>query len=184
MSRPSDNPIVQQMQVLLGGYGFNYYADANKARADDLLVRQHAGGMLLEAIKALTTLEQQYRRKYIPPSTREQPYPPADKMTSLKEIGELAGRIADLECSIRSMPVPTQDKIWWRFRDEQNLLDSLLSYDRLLIQQAALVRDTTARITADAWEQDLDSIRGSLEPAISQVKDTFAKRHEMLVVPL
>src|SRR5580700_146729 len=123
MAGPSKNPIAQQLQLLMSGRGFNFYDDRNKARADDLLVRQRAGGFIGEACAALTALEQQYRSAYIPPSTRENPYPPANAMAKLKEIGQTRNRLSEVETQIRSMPVPTQDKVWWRFRDERVLLE-------------------------------------------------------------
>jgi nucleoside-diphosphate-sugar epimerase len=34
------------------------------------------------------------------------------------------GDLADMEVAIRSMPIPTQDKVWERFRREQTLLSA------------------------------------------------------------
>ncbi len=34
-SGPSNDPVVQQLQLLLTGYGYNFYNTTNQARADD-----------------------------------------------------------------------------------------------------------------------------------------------------
>jgi hypothetical protein len=41
-SGPSYDPVIQQLQLLLTGYGYNFYNSVNQARADDLLVRERA----------------------------------------------------------------------------------------------------------------------------------------------
>ena len=56
------NWLAQQLDLLLTGYGYNLYNDANRARADDLLVRQRAGGLLGEAANQLGRLAKKRSR--------------------------------------------------------------------------------------------------------------------------
>ena len=67
------NPLVQQLDLLLNGRGFNYYKAENRARADDLLVRERAAGALSAAIGTLSSLHGAYYRQYIPAPSRENP---------------------------------------------------------------------------------------------------------------
>jgi hypothetical protein len=75
-SGPSDDTVVQQLQLLLTGYGYNFYSAKNQARADDLLVRERASYHLAQAADMLTNLRGAYQRLYIPPLTRANPDPP------------------------------------------------------------------------------------------------------------
>lgn len=85
-SGPSNNPIVQQLQLLLTGYGYNFYNKQNQARADDLLVRERASYYLAQAIAALAQLRGDYFTRFVPPMTRANPDPPQEAMAQLREI--------------------------------------------------------------------------------------------------
>ena len=50
-SGPSNDPVVQQLQLLLTGYGYNFYNSTNQARADDILVRERASYHLAQAVR-------------------------------------------------------------------------------------------------------------------------------------
>ena len=76
-SRPSNDPVIQQLQLLLTGYGYNFYNSVNQARADDLLVRERASYHLAQAVDMLARLRGEYMRRFIPPLTRANPDPPA-----------------------------------------------------------------------------------------------------------
>ena len=181
MSQPSNNPVVQHLQLLLGAYGFNFYSDVNKARADDLLVRQSASGHLTAANAVLTRLEADYRRHFVPPSTREQPYPPAEVMQAIREIGDLKVRIGDLDARLRGGSAPTQDKIWWRVRDELTTLEALLGYDRLIIEDAEHVQAAASALTATAWNTGGEA-RQSLDQPLAAVESTLQQRGALLQV--
>src|SRR5437879_5205569 len=118
-SGPSNDPVVQQLQLLLTGYGYNFYNTTNQARSDDMLVRERASYFLGQAVTLLSTLRGEYQRRFIPPLTRENPFPPQEALAQLREIEEVQQAISNLESHIRGMPVPAQDHIWWRFRQEQ-----------------------------------------------------------------
>lgn len=140
-----------QLQLLLTGYGYNLYEDKNRTRADDLLVRGQAAGALSEAANALRNLRTEYHRRFVPPLTRENPDPPRERLDQLAEMARLGQRLSDVEVAIRSMPVPTQDRVWERFRREQTLLSELLLQDYNLIAPCYAVRDQALALTADTW---------------------------------
>lgn len=178
--RPSKNVVVQQLQQLMAGRGFNFYDNRNQARADDLLVRQRASGLLGEAGQALLLLEPAYRNQFVPPSTRENPFPPATAMAKLKEFAQLRSRIGDLETQIRGMAVPTQDKVWWRFRDEQTLLEQLVSFDYQLIRQCGDIADALRALSTEDWNSRNISVE--LAPKLTELQSSIRERQQFLTI--
>lgn len=150
-SQPSNNPLVQQLQLLLTGYGYNFYNNTNKARSDDLLVRERASYYLGQAVSLLAQLRNDYSTRFIPPLTRANPDPPAEAMAQLREIEAVQQAISHIESHIRGMSVPTQDKIWWRFRQEQNLLSQLLNFDLMLVRGSEQLYQYVVQLTPDNW---------------------------------
>lgn len=169
------SPIIQNLDVLLAGTGFNFYKAENLARADDLLIRNQASGALGEALTALSALHSSYRLRFIPPPTREQPFPDRESSRKAEDILRLRDRIGQLSSGIRGMPVPTQDKIWRRFRKELTLLQQLLSADYLLISHCEGVRSTAENLTPEAWnvagaDGEVQQHLGALDAAIRERK--------------
>ena len=167
----TNDPVMRQLQLALTGYGYNFYDNKNQARADDLLVRQKATGSLEDAVQALIRLEAEYRHRFIPPSTRENPYPPAEAMDKWKEIGQLKERISMLASRIRGMPVPTQDRTWARFRGELPLLQQLLNFDLWLVNLTEGVFQHASVLNAAGWNEgnnlaDFDQQLGGLDNLI------------------
>ena len=178
--RPSKNVIAQNLELLMSGRGFNFYDNKNQARADDLLVRQRASGFLTDASQALTDLEAAYRGQYIPASTREQPYPPAEAMAKLKGIGQLRSKVSDIETQIRGMSVPTQDKVWWRFRDEAVLLEQLVGFDYQLISQCRDIADQVRAVTADDW--NAGTVTAGVNAKLTQLQTSIRERQQFLAI--
>lgn len=181
-SSPSNNPVVQQLQVLLYGTGFNFYNAKNQARADDLLVRQKASALLGEAAQGLTILETEFSRSYVPPSTHEHPFPPAEAMDRLRQIGQLRGKLHGLEAQINGMAVPTQDHVWWRFREETDLLGKLLEHDLSLVQQADTVRQQLGALSASDWNERTDT--NDLDALLHALENSLRSRQQLLSVPV
>src|SRR5215469_2898704 len=96
-SGPSHDPVVQQLQLLLTGYGYNFYSTTNQARSDDLLVRERASYFLAQAANLLTTLRGDFQRCFVPPLTRENPFPPQEAMAQLRDMEEIQQAISRLE---------------------------------------------------------------------------------------
>ncbi len=89
-----------------GGRRYNFYDKASPARAGDLSVRQRASDALMQAAQTLRLLEADYRRRFLPPATRDQPYPSAEVMAKLRRLGQWQERLGGLESGIRGMGVP------------------------------------------------------------------------------
>lgn len=179
---PSRNPVMQRLQGLLSGGGYNFYDKANLARADDLLVRQRAGASLTEAAQRLRTLEANYRHAYLLPVTRDAPLPPAAALEKLRAFTRLAERLRGLESDIRGMAVPAQDKFWWRLRQEVSLLNALIAFDDCLVQDAAGIERVVARWTLERWHSE--DLTASLAPQVQMLSELIRDRQRLLQQPL
>lgn len=174
------DPIRHQLSLVLTGYGYNLYEGKNRARADDLLVREKAAEALTEAANALRTLRTEFRRRFIPPMTRENPDPPADRLRQLREMETIQTSLSDLAVQIRSMAVPTQDRVWERFRREQTLLNDLLRFDYNLIGPGMELRDRVRTLAPADWS---DSTEPELTGTIARIEQSVRARAELLRLP-
>src|SRR2546426_4648242 len=150
-SGPSHNPVIQQLQLLLTGYGYNFYNSTNQARADDILVRERASYHLSQAADMLANLRGEYQRRFIPPLTRANPDPPQEVLAQVREMESVQQTMSNLDAHIRGMSVPTQDRTWWRFRQEEPLLGQLLNFDLALIRTCEQVYQYVSQLTPDNW---------------------------------
>ena len=180
-SGPSQDPLVQQLQLLLTGYGYNFYNTTNQARSDDLLVRERASYFLGQAVTLMSSLRGEYQRRFVPPLTRENPFPPQEAMAQLREMEEVQQAISRLESHIRGMSVPTQDRIWWRFRQEQPLLAQLLSFDLQLVRGSEQLHQFTTQLTPEGW--NIYSA-GTLRSQLQQLTQVANERERFLLIPL
>jgi hypothetical protein len=150
-SGPPSDPVVQQLQLLLTGYAYNFYSSVNQARTDDQLVRERASYYLAQAVAMLANLRGDYQRRFIPPLTRANPDPPAEAMAQVREIEAVQQEFAHVESHIRGMPVPASDRTWWRFRQEQPLLMQLLNFDLGLVRSSEQIYHYVSQLDADSW---------------------------------
>jgi hypothetical protein len=174
------DPIRAGLVNLLSAYGYNLYDNKNRARADDLLVREKVAEQLAEAAGALRNLRTVYHRRFVPPPSRENPSPDPERMAQLRAMADLQGRLEDLETRVRGMPVPTQDRVWQRFRDERALLSQLLVHDYDLIAPSHDLRDQVLALAPSDWT---DSVGDEISRKIDQVDKAARARTEFLRVP-
>lgn len=180
-SGPSNDPVVQQLQLLLTGYGYNFYNSTNQVRADDILVRERASYHLAQAVSMLATLRGDYQRRFIPPLTRANPDPPQEALAQVREIQAAQQALSDLETAIRGMAVPAQDRIWWRFRQEETLLRQLLQFDLALVRISEQVYQYLSQLTPDNWN---NQVIASLRQMTQQLTQVARDRERFLLLPM
>lgn len=180
-SQPSEDPVIQQLQLLLTGYGYNFYNKVNQARADDLLVRERASYHLGQAINLMGRLRSDYQRRFIPPLTRANPDPPQEAMAQVRQMELVRQELSNCETNIRGMSVPTQDKIWWRFREERTLLGQLLNFDLSLVRNCEQVYNYVAQLTPESWNNQGSA---TLLQLLQQVTQVARERERFLLIPL
>jgi hypothetical protein len=158
--------------MLLNGYGYNWYRQDNRARADDLLVRSRASEHLSSAAAGLRDREARYRRQNLPPPTRANPDPDPRHLVAARRFRTLADRIGELEARLRGAALPPDDKIWRRHREEVATLRRLGECDAVLLAGAKELDDCVAGLPSDAClvaasEQEIDRRLGQLDTALA-----------------
>ena len=125
---------------LFYGWGYNFYRLENQLRADDLMVRSKASYLLGLSRAILEIQQRDYRKKFIPTPTRENPTPTPEAMEAVATLQELSGEIGRIEGVIRGMPVPENDRMTQRYRQEAETLLRLREIDCHLVGQAETLR--------------------------------------------
>jgi hypothetical protein len=151
------------------------YTARGRLRADDLLVRERVGRGLGEASARLRELAARWRAARVPPSTREQPFPPASVMEPVRRADRLVKAIEDVSAAVRGLPLINQDKVWDRVRRVG--LDELLQFDWTLVGEA----DALAAALAEAHELDgVDA--AAVEARLRRIRDVIGDRGRYLEV--
>ena len=154
---------------LFYGWGYNFYRVENQLRADDLLVRHQVAAILGDARVALGKAERAHWEARLPPLSREQPRPDPTALGELRVLEALAAEVGALASRIRSLPVPENDRISQRHRQEADTLAKLLQADMALVGHAELL-GTSVREQSGSWiVQNADELRkhiGVIETAL------------------
>ncbi len=118
------------VENLFYGWGYNAYRKGNQLRADDLLIRSRLSELLGQCRETLRAREMDWRREHLPPPTREHPFPDQNAVHAAKVMEAFGKKIEAVEALIRTAPVPENDRIWQRHRNEANTLATLARLDR------------------------------------------------------
>jgi hypothetical protein len=151
------------------------YTAKGRLRADDLLVRERVGHGLGAACARIRDLISAWRLDRVPPSTREQPFPPAELMEPIRRGERLIRAIEDASGAVRGLPLLNQDKVWDRVR--RTGLDELLQFDWTLVGEA------------DALAQDLSGVPGldevdvpAVEARLRRIRQVVSDRQQYIEV--
>jgi len=162
---------------LFYGWGYNFYKLENQLRADDQMVRSKASWLLGEAAAAVCSAESDYRREFLPPPTRANPFPDAGAVASAQKLEKLHRDIVALEQFIHQLPAPANDRMTQRYRLEAPTLDNLIRFDSLLVGQCELLRKS---VTGPGPKAILTSLP-DLEAGIAAIRATLHDRNAMLM---
>jgi hypothetical protein len=169
---------IEQLAVnLFYGWGYNFYRLENQLRADDQLVRAKAGWLLGRARTSISAAESAYRRERLPPPSREKPRPDPDAVAGAQAIEKLAHAVSSLAGQIAAQPVPEQDRMTQRYREEAQTLARLIAVDKRLVGQSELLRAMLDQRNG-AWLLDN---RATLEAGIAAIGETLAERQAILL---
>ena len=102
-------------------------------------------------------------------------------MAQIREIEAAQQALSQLESHIRGMSVPTQDRIWWRFRQEQALLMQLLNFDLTLVRGSEQIYQYVSQLTPEQWNSLGSS---SLRQMTQQLAHLAQERERLLLLPL
>lgn len=171
--------VIKQLAInLFNGWGYNFYRQENQLRADDLMVRAKVSALLGAARSSVETVQSDYRREHLPPPTRAQPYPDPQAMANAQALERLSTALGALEGQIRALPVPENDRMTQRFRNEADTLVKLIRCDEQLVGQAEMLRATLADKTAEEIlaEKDLG------DEGLKALGETVRERRKLLQI--
>ena len=162
---------------LFYGWGYNFYKQENQLRADDQLVRAKAGWILGNAAASVSAAESEFRREFLPAPTRAKPFPDAVAVASAQELERLAKDIRAVANRLAELPVPENDRMTQRFREEAPTLQGLIALDEQLVGQCELLRSTLEKRDGAWIVERVKEIRGGLEA----IDATLMKRQASLL---
>jgi len=151
------------------------YTEKGRLRSDDQLIRQRVGRGLGEATARLRELISRWRADRVPPSTREQPFPPAEVTEPIRRAERLIRAIDDVAGLVKGLPVLNQDKVWDRVRRVG--LDDLLQFDWTLVGESdVLARDLD--LVASLDELDV----ADYEPRVRRIRELIGERQRFIEI--
>ena len=131
---------------LRGLLASDVYTERGRLRSDDQLVRERVGRGLSAAAASLRALVSRWRAERVPPSTRDQPFPPAAVMEPIRQAERLIRLIEDVATAVRGLPVLGSDKVWDRVR-RVGLAD-LIQFDWTMVGESDLLAEDLAAVAA------------------------------------
>jgi hypothetical protein len=170
-------PLRQVAINLFYGWGYNFYRVENQLRADDQLVRSKAAGLLGTAMASVSEAESDYRREFLPAPSRAKPFPDPAAVTSAQRLERLAQAIGALEALIQHQPVPENDRMTQRYRQEAPTLKALIHYDEQLVGQCELLRSMVDQQDAAS----ILKIRHDVEGGLEAIHATLQSREAVLL---
>jgi hypothetical protein len=170
-------PLRQIATNLFYGWGYNFYRLENQLRSDDQLVRSKAAELLGIAAAGVSTAESDYRREFLPPPTRAKPFPDAAAVASAQRLERLARGISGLEQVIHQQPVPENDRMSQRFREEAATLKNLMQFDEQLVGRCDLLRSMVHAQDATSILKNLPELEGGLRA----IQETLEGREAVLM---
>jgi hypothetical protein len=173
-----ETTLAPEVELLLLGWGFNFYRVENQLRADDLLLRQKAGDFLGRAAAKLEKLAADFQRDCMASTTSDQRYPSAALMGRLNALRSLRRRVGEQSAFLQGCPAPAQDKIWRRLRSEEGLLRALLQTDADLIHVAGDIERLTNSLRAESCNSP-DALQ-PLAALLDRWDETVRARQDLL----
>ena len=178
--QPSDfydaGPLKQVAVNLFYGWGYNFYRAENQLRADDQLIRAKAAALLGQARASLAEAEAAYRREALPPPSRAHPYPDPAAVAGAQALERMGREVDALAGRLHALPVPENDRMTQRYRNEAETLVRLGECDEQLIGQAELLR-AAVEGQAAAWLLEHAAV---VEAGVAALQKTLRARALLL----
>jgi hypothetical protein len=171
-------PLRQAAINLFYGWGYNFYRVENQLRADDQLIRSKAAWLLSTAMASVDAAETEYRREFLPAPSRAKPFPDAAATSGAQSLERFARAIGAVEASIQEQPVPANDRMTQRYRQEAPTLQVLIGHDEQLVGQCDLLRSRVSDQSGTAILKNLTELEGGLEAIRTTLRNREAVLHD------
>ncbi len=112
----------------------------------------------------------------MPPSTREQPFPPPEVMEPIRRAAErLIRMIDDAAALVKGLPLLNTDKVWDRVR--QVGLEDLLQFDWILVGESDVLARDLAQV---AVLSDVDVL--ACESRVRRIREVIGDRQRFIEI--
>jgi len=173
-----DAGLLQKLATnLFYGWGYNFYRIENQLRADDQLVRTKAANLLGMARDSANDAEDNFRREFLPPPSREHPFPDAGALATAQRLERLTRDIGALAALIQQQPAPENDRMTQRYRQEAATLRTLIQHDEQLVGQCELLRSMLSEKKGSAILELVPALEGGIEA----IRATLRRRETVLL---
>ncbi|CAE6934548.1 hypothetical protein [Paraburkholderia domus] len=162
---------------LFHGWGYNFYRTENQLRADDQLVRTKAGWLLGMVRSSVEGAEAGYRREFIGTPSRDKPFPSPSIMAAAQKLERLGANIGVIGGRLQSQPVPENDRMTQRYRQEADTLKALISCDERLVGQCSLLHAMLDTRSGTWILEHLDEV----EEGLAALQQTLRSREAVLL---
>ncbi|PSR20541.1 MAG: hypothetical protein C7B45_14445 [Sulfobacillus acidophilus] len=147
----------------------NPYASADTMRALDHVIRNGLADGLARAASVWRSIYQEQSRR-VGVLTRDNPLPDAQQMADLREDKRLADMLSARVSAVHALPAPANDRVYHRIRNNDQLLELLITTDYGLAVLAdsidrlgdGVTRDTAAQ-SREAFEQKIAELDAALK---------------------
>jgi hypothetical protein len=164
--------LADKLRTLLAS---DVYSTKGKLRSDDQLVRERVGRGLSEASAKIRDLISRWRADRVPPSTRDQPFPPAEVMEPMRRAERLIREIDDAAAVVKGLPVLNQDLVWDRVRRVG--LNDLLQFDWNLVGESDVLASDLGRLIG------LDELDvPGYEARLRKIRDIIGERQRFIEI--
>lgn len=178
MSRFYDVGTLGQIGLnLYMGAGYNFYRQENQLRADDQKVRTLVSELLAGAQKAVVAAEGVFRRGRIPAPTRANPWPDPLVVAEARRLEALGKAIGAVGGQVRHAPVPENDRMTQRYREERGTLLALVEKDTLLAGRA----ETLRAMVVGQGPDELLSMADEIEEGLAAIAESLAARRILIL---
>jgi hypothetical protein len=139
-SRFYDTDYLEQLAInTFYGFGYNFYRQEDQLRQDDQRVRARACSLLQNGKSVIEQANSEYRRKALPPPTRQNPTWDPAALAKAETFSALIQAFNALESEIRALPVPANDRMTQRYRQEAKSLQGLIEFDKKMLGQSSVL---------------------------------------------
>ena len=170
-------PLKQVAVNLFYGWGYNFYRQENQLRADDQLVREKAAWLLGLAHQSVDAAEGACRRERLPEPSRAHPFPDPDAVRDARALEQLGKAIGALVTRLHALPVPGNDRMTQRYRNEADTLRALGACDEQLIGKCDLLRSSVETRPYDWLLQN----QAALTQGLQSIEQTLQERQSLIV---
>ena len=148
----------------------NPYASAATLRSLDHVIRTGLADSMAHAAAAWRMAYQEQNRIVGTP-TRENPFPDRDAMAKLRLIKETADAASEWVSRIHALEAPSNDRVYHRIRDNDQLLELLIDVDYQLAAAADAIEQATDGLKVQNAEERLAAFRAQLDAFANAVRE-------------